>query len=249
MDLDAIYVIWLREMKRFFRDRSQLWVGTVRPVTWLFFMGFGLSPSYHGSHGASYTQFMLPGVIIMTLLFTAIQSSISIIWDREFGFLKEMLVAPISRTSIVIGKAFGGTTLSMIEATIVLCLGPFLHVRFSAVQFLACLAIMAGVAFAISALGITIASRMRSFEGFGAIMNFLVMPLFLLSGALFPLQGLPVWLAFLVRSNPLSYGVDLMRGCLLHSQQYPTLLSLGVLSGFTLVMIGSAVYQFNRQEI
>src|SRR5690348_7055004 len=120
IDVQAIYVIWLREMKRFFRDKMQLLIGSVRPMTWLFFMGYGLGPSFRGAPGAGYTQFVLPGITIMTVLFTAIQSSISIIWDREFGFLKEMLVAPISRTSIVLGKALGGTTLSLIEGVIVL---------------------------------------------------------------------------------------------------------------------------------
>jgi len=235
IDLNAVYIIWLREMKRFFRDRSQILIGCVRPVTWLFFMGYGLSPSVHNTRGPGYVSFVLPGIIVMAVLFTSIQSSISIIWDREFGFLKEMLVAPISRTSIVVGKACGGTTLSIIEGTIVLLLGPLVGVKLPAVEVILCLLIMAGLSFGISAMGITIASRMKSFEGFGAIMNFVVMPLFLLSGALFPLQGLPPWLGVLVRLNPLSYGVDLLRGRLLKMQQYPTLLSLCVLSGRELV--------------
>jgi ABC-2 type transport system permease protein len=217
-------------------------------VTWLFFMGYGLSASVRTNKGPGYTQFVLPGIIIMAILFTSIQSSISIIWDREFGFLKEMLVAPISRTSIVLGKAMGGTTLSAIEGGIVLLLGPLIGVHLSAFQIIKSFGIMLLTAFALSGLGITIASRMRSFEGFGAIMNFLVMPLFLLSGALFPLKGLPGWLYVLVRANPLSYGVDLMRGTLLNLNQNSYLVNLGVIGLFTLIMIGSAVWQFNQQD-
>lgn len=248
IDGQAVYVIWLREMKRFFRDKSQILIGSVRPVTWLFFMGYGLGPSFHGAPGTGYTQFVLPGITIMALLFTAIQSAISIIWDREFGFLKEMLVAPISRTSIVLGKACGGTTLSVVEGFIVLLLGPVIGVHLRLTQLLACLGIMTITAFSLSALGITIASRMKSFEGFGAIMNFLVMPLFLLSGALFPLKGLPGWLYVLVRMNPLSYGVDLMRGALLGLNRNSNLTNVSVILGFGLVMIASAVWQFNQTE-
>src|SRR5438128_534749 len=112
MDLQAIYIIWLREMTRFFRDKWQIIIGSVRPITWLLFMGFGLGPSFHSPHGADYSQFVLPGITMMAVLFTAIQAAIGIIWDREFGFLKEMLVAPIPRTAIVLGKALSGTTLA-----------------------------------------------------------------------------------------------------------------------------------------
>jgi ABC-2 type transport system permease protein len=248
IDWQAVYVIWLREMKRFFRDRSQIIIGCVRPITWLFFMGYGLGASVRHPQGANYTQFMLPGILIMTLLFTAIQSSISIIWDREFGFLKEMLVAPISRTSIVLGKACGGATLSVIEALIVMILGPMIGVHFGFVQVIVGIGEMILIGFSLSALGITIASRMKSFEGFGAVMNFIVMPLFLLSGALFPLEGLPFWLSVLVRLNPLSYGVDLLRGTLLHLNHNGASLNLTVISVFTVLMISSAVWQFNRTD-
>ena len=248
MDAEVIYVIWLREMKRFFRDRSQIVVGSVRPITWLLFMGYGLGPSFHNNRGTGYTEFVLPGIALMAVLFTAIQSAISIIWDREFGFLKEMLVAPISRTSIVMGKAMGGTTLSVIQGLIVLLLGPMIGVHLSSMKLLGCIGVMILSAFSLSALGITIASRMRSFEGFGAVMNFIVMPLFLLSGALFPLEGLPRWLAFLVRLNPLTYGVDLLRGTLLHLNEFSAFTSLIILALFTSVMIAIAVFQFNRQE-
>ena len=249
MDTQAIYVIWLREMKRFFQDRSQILVATVRPITWLFFMGQGLSPSFRNGRGTNYTQFVLPGIALMAILFTAIQSAISIIWDREFGFLKEMLVAPISRTSIVLGKAFGGTTLALFEGTLVLLLAPLLGIRLSLVQLVESFSIMVAVAFALSGLGITIASRMKTFEGFGAIMNFLVMPLFLLSGALFPLNGLPRWLKFLVEINPLTYGVDLLRGILLQVRHFDPRVSLSVIIAFATLMVASAVHHFNREEI
>jgi len=248
MDLQAVCVIWLRDMKRFFRDRTQIVVGSIRPITWLFFMGYGLSPSFRGPTGTQYTQFVLPGIVIMAVLFTAIQSAIGIIWDREFGFLKEVLVAPISRSSIVIGKAMGGTTLSVFQGAIVLVLAPLMHIHLSVLSCVESFAVMTGVSFSLSSLGITIASRMRSFEGFGAIMNFIVMPLFLLSGALFPLRGLPPWLYWCVRLNPVSYGVDLLRGSLLHETQYSPALSVGVLAGFAILMIASAVWQFNETD-
>ncbi len=248
-DWQAVYVIWLRDMTRFRRDRSQILVSSIRPITWLFFMGYGLSPSFKSSTGSGgYTQFVLPGIVMMAVLFTAIQSAIGIIWDREFGFLKEMLVAPISRTSIVVGKAIGGMTLSVIQGTIVLLMAPLFHLHISAFGWVVSFLIMAATSFGLSSLGITIASRMRSFEGFGAIMNFIVMPLFLLSGALFPLKGLPMWLYGLVRLNPLTYGVDLLRGSLLGLNQFPSALSWSVLLIFSLVMIAAAVWQFNQTE-
>jgi ABC-2 type transport system permease protein len=248
MDLDAIYVIWLREMKRFFRDRSSLLIGVVRPVSWLVFLGAGLSPYVQG-HGPDYSQFLLPGMAAMAILFTAIQSAIGIIWDREFGFLKEMLVAPISRTSIVLGKAAGGVTLAVTEGVIVILLAPLLHMRILPLALLEAVGVMVLIAFSMSALGITIAARMKSFEGFGAIMNFIIMPLFLLSGALFPIERLPPWLKVLVHLNPLSYGVDLLRGALLRIYQVPPLLSLMCITGFTFLMLAVAVWQFNTQEI
>jgi ABC-2 type transport system permease protein len=248
MDWQAVYVIWLRDMKRFLRDRLQIVVSSIRPVTWLFFMGYGLSPSFHNAGGANYTQFVLPGIIIMAVLFTAIQSAIGIIWDREFGFLKEVLVAPISRSSIVIGKALGGTTLSVIQGAIVLLLAPVMHIHLTLRIWAEALAIMAWVSFGLSSLGIVIAARMKSFEGFGAVMNFIVMPLFLLSGALFPLKGLPTWLYWLVRLNPVSYGVDLLRVSLLRTAQYAVSTSIFVLSAFAVSMIALAVWQFNGTE-
>src|SRR5579871_4327301 len=217
--LDGIYTIWQRDLLRFFRDRSRILGSLGQPVLFLFVFGSGLSssigPLSRGAVGLSYIQFMFPGVIVMGVLFTAISSAISIVWDREFGFLKEVLVAPVSRWAIVIGKALGGSTTAMLQGCIILALAPLAGVPLSVGEVILLLPIMFLTALALSSLGLVVAARMRTMEGFQVVMNFLMMPLFFLSGALFPLSNLPGWLLVLNRIDPASYGVDAIRKVLL----------------------------------
>ena len=248
MDWKTIYIVWLRDLIRYFRQRSQLYGSIVRPILWLFILGMGLRPSFRTVGAYNYTQFIFPGIIAMALIFTAIQSAISIIWDREFGFLKELLVAPVPRTAIALGKAFAGSTLAVIQGSIVLFFSLFIKVSISWHAVLALLPLMFVISFALTSIGIIIAARMTSFEGFGTIMNFIIMPMFFLSGAMFPLSGLPSWLKTVVLANPLTYGVDSIRQVMLGIAIFPIAFDVGFLLVFSVLAILLAVLFFNRGE-
>lgn len=252
IDLACIRMVWQRDIIRYFREKSQLYGSLTRPVMWLFVLGMGLRGAYAGRVGpgqsVNYTQFLFPGIVAMTAIFTSIQSAISIIWDREFGFLKEILVAPVPRTSIAIGKGLAGTTLSLIQGSIVLLLAPLVHVRLPWANILPLIFVMAVLSFGLTGIGIVIAARMTSFQGFGTIMNFIIMPMWFLSGALFPARNLPVWLNFLVRINPLTYGVDLVRRLVLGFSYYSPVFDLVFLIGFGVLTTAAAVFFFNRGE-
>jgi ABC-2 type transport system permease protein len=248
MDWNTIYIIWLRDIIRYVRQRSRLYSSFARPILWLFILGMGLRPSFQAIQGFNYTQYIFPGIIAMTLIFTSIQSAISIIWDREFGFLKEILVAPVPRTAITLGKAFAGSTLSIIQGTVMLLFAPLVNVPIAWHQILLLIPAMFLISFALTGIGIIIASRMTSFEGFGTIMNFLVMPMFFLSGAMFPVSGLPDWLKTIIYFNPLSYGVDLLRRILLGISSFPIFVDCGFLIAFSTAVIFLAIFFFNRGE-
>ncbi len=248
IDLDGLTMIWRRDLLRLFRERSQLLGSISRPLLWLFIFGTGLRPTFQGGGGLSYTQFIFPGIIGMTLIFTAIQSAISIIWDREFGFLKAVLVAPVSRTSVAVGKALSGATVSLLQGGITLLFAPLVGVKFTLLSALALVPVMFLIAFALTGLGILIAARMTSFEGFGTIANFLIMPMYFLSGAIFPPVNLPSWLNVLVRVNPMTYGVDALRASLLHRHYFPIALDLGFLVAFAAITTALGVVAFTRPE-
>jgi ABC-2 type transport system permease protein len=268
-DLRAVRVVWNRELIRFSRDRVRIATSLAQPVLYLFIMGTGLSPLTQSSQGASfdYRTFMFPGIIAMTVMFTAIFSAVSIVWDREFGFLREMLVAPVRRDALVLGKCLGGATVATMQGAIVLALAGLVHVPYSPVLLLTLLGVMALSAFALTALGIVLASRMQRVESFGIVVQFFVMPMFLLSGALFPLTGLPTWLQVLTRLDPLTYAVDPMRRAVFShvaaSETVRQTLNPGVTwfgwhvpAGFELaavailgiVALAAAVNQFSRTE-
>lgn len=269
--LNGVFTLWYRDVLRFSRDRSRIIGSLAQPILFLFIFGTGLSASMGrlggggiaaGQEGVSYVQFIFPGIIAMSVLFTAIFGGVSIIWDREFGFLKEVLVAPVPRWSMVLGKALGGATTAMIQGVLILVFAPFLNVPLSLWRVLALLPVVFITAFSLSSLGVLIAARMKSMEGFQLIMNFLMMPLFFLSGALFPLQNLPAWLTVFTRINPVSYGVDAIRHLMLGSgssaagelgltvlgYRMTPLFDTLVVLGFGLLMIALAVRQFNVQE-
>jgi ABC-2 type transport system permease protein len=248
MDWSTIYMIWLRDLIRYVRQRSRLYGSIARPVLWLFILGSGLRPSFGAIQGYNYTQFIFPGIISMALIFTAIQSAISIIWDREFGFLKEILVAPVPRTAIALGKAFAGSTLSVIQGTLILIFAPLVKIPIAWQDILVLIPAMFLISFALVGIGIIIASRMTSFEGFGTIMNFLIMPMFFLSGAVFPVAGLPEWLKIVVYINPLTYGVDLLRKIVLGISTFSIAIDCSVLVIFGIAVIFFAVLFFNQCE-
>lgn len=241
-------MVWERDVIRYFREKSQLYGSLSRPILWLFVLGLGLRGSASGIGNVNYTQFIFPGIIAMTAIFTSIQSAISIIWDREFGFLKEILVAPVPRTSIVIGKGLAGTTLSLVQGCIIIVLAPLVHVHMPLVNIVPLIVTLAVMSFGLTGIGIVIAARMTSFQGFGTIMNFIIMPMWFLSGALFPARNLPIWLNALVRVNPLTYGVDLVRKLVLGFSYHSPAFDFAFLVCFGVLTVAAAVFFFNRGE-
>jgi ABC-2 type transport system permease protein len=247
MDFDAIRMIWLRDLIRHFRDKVRLLGSITRPVLWLLIMGTGLRAAFN-VHGISYTHFIFPGIIAMNLIFAAMISTISIIWDREFGFLREILVAPIPRSSIVLGKALSGSTVAFIEGLFVLVFAPFIKINIPLVNLLLLLPLMFLIAFVCTALGIVIAARMTSFEGFGVISNFVIMPMFFLSGAMFPIDNLPHWINFIIRLNPLTYGVDLLRWNTLGIKTFALYIDFLFLAIFSFIMLAIGVFEFSKRS-
>ncbi|MHB8780178.1 MAG: ABC transporter permease [Candidatus Geothermincolia bacterium] len=267
----GIYIIWLRDFKVFWRDTPRRIGAFAQPLLYLFLLGTGLQAAFNtfGSGGTRYVTFMYPGIIGMTVLFTSVFSAISIIWDRQFGFLKEVLVAPIPRTSVALGKILGGGTTAFLQGLVLLLLMPLMGVGgISLYKILMTVLIIAIMSLGMTALGVAIAARLRSFEGFPIIMNFLLMPLLFLSGAMFPLQGLPGWMKVLTRLDPLTYGVDALRGVILSGanvagpsglpqqtaggalqvQSYPLALDLLVILGLGAALTVIAVWRFRGVE-
>lgn len=249
----AIYVIVLREFKRFFRQKGRLIVAFARPLIWLFIVGSGFTRLIDVSAGARYIQFILPGILGMTILFSSIFSTISVVWDREFGFLREMLVAPVSRVTIVFGKILSGTALSVIQGTGVLLVAPLLGLHVGPVDFLLTILFMTLMAIAITSLGLFVASFLTSLEGFNVIMNFIVLPMFFLSGALYPVSSLPAPFRLVTRINPLSYGVDSFKHVLLPGEgrlaaEIPLYADIIFIAIFSIIMISASSLVFERRK-
>lgn len=269
-ELRGVYIIWYRDVIRFWRNRPRIFSSLAQPVLFLLVFGNGLATAFGGAaHGAfagagSYILFLFPGVVAMAILFTGIFSAMSTVWDREFGFLREVLVAPVSRNAVAVGKALGGSTQAVFQGCIVLLLAPFAGVTLTPLLILEMLPLMFLLAFAMTSLGIVVASRLKTMEGFGVVVNFLVMPLFFLSGALFPLEGIPQWLAVLTRLDPATYGVAPLRRVVLSAVGSPAAVTatqitifgypLGtpaevvILTAFALVMVTLAAHFFGTIE-
>jgi len=247
--LIGIYTLWLRDITRFVRDKPRIISSSVQPLLWLFVLGLGLSTAFVRGGDADYMRFIYPGIISMSVLFTSIFSAVSIIWDREFGFLKEVLVAPIPRWSVVIGRALGGSTVAVMQGTIILIFAPAVGVSFTAGQLVLAFLIMFMIAFSMTSFGILIAARMHTHEGFQVVVNFVLLPMFFLSGAMFPVnQGLPGWMHMLVRVDPLSYGVDALRQTLVGIEVYSIWLDFLVVMSFGVAALTLAVWYFERHE-
>jgi len=245
----AIYYLWLRELLRYFREPVTFYGSLVRPILWLFVLGVGMQAHFapQGVSGdVTYTQYIFPGIVTMSVLFTGLFQGVTMIFDREFGFLKEIMAAPVPTLAILIGKLVGGATLAMIQGVIVLAFAPAVHVHFPLLHLPLILGVMFMMALGTTAIGLLIAQRMTSFEGFGTIVNFLVFPLYFLSGAMFPPTGLPPWLQTLVYLDPLAYGVDAFRHLLLGAGVFPLALDLGLSVGLSLVLIVLNLMWFRR---
>lgn len=253
-ELVGVYTIWLRDLKRFFRDKPRIIGSIAQPTIYLFILGSGLANSFKifGSiRGEDFLHFMYPGIIGMTILFSSLFSAVSIIWDREFGFLKEVLVSPISRTSIVIGKTLGGSTVALIQGSIILIFSPILKIPFTFTSFLKLLPIMFITAIAISSFGIALASRLQTIQSFQVITNFILLPMFFLSGAMFPLINVPKWMTIAAKINPLSYGIDAMRYVILKDstlQLFPLYIDIIVIAAIAMVLSIISIFLFNIQD-
>ncbi|HWR59228.1 MAG TPA: ABC transporter permease [Thermodesulfovibrionales bacterium] len=257
VEANAIYVLVAREFKKFLRERSRLISTLARPLIWLFLVGGGMSRLVSpgmgmlSGGGVSYIQFIFPGILGMTILFSAIFSSISIIWDKEFGLMKEILVAPVSRFSIVLGKALSGTILSVIQVAIILVLFPFLGIKMGVLGIIEVILISTLLSFCIASLGIVIATFYESFESFSVIMNFIVMPMFFLSGAMYPVKMLPGILQFVTKLNPFTYGIDALKHAIFRGKDvldFSLMTDLAVLIGTSIVFVVVAGLMFERKK-
>ncbi|MEW6769855.1 MAG: ABC transporter permease [Bacillota bacterium] len=252
----AVYIIWLRDVKRFLREGTRILAMLGQPVLYLLIMGQGLRATFRVNiAGFDYLEFVYPGVIGMSVLFTAIFSAVSIIWDRQFGFLKEVLVAPVPRAAIAMGKALGGSTTASMQGLILLILAPLAGVSLSPGQVLAIAGLMFLMAFAVASLGTLVAARMETMEGFHLVTNFLTLPMFLLSGAFFPLKTAPAWMQPLMRLDPVYYGVDALRNVIFAGSPLRSFVVGQTLTGdllvlfcFSLVLIGLGMLAFSRTE-
>ncbi|MCX6748760.1 MAG: ABC transporter permease [Candidatus Pacearchaeota archaeon] len=245
-----IYIMWLRQIKRYWRSKARMIGSLAQPLLFLVALGFGFGPIFQKAGGGNYIDFLAPGIIAMSILFTAMFNGIEVIWDREFGFLKETLVAPVPRYKIMIGRTLGGATVAALQGLVVLIISFAIGFRVNNILMIpVAFVLMFLLAMLFTAFGTAVASKLGDMQAFPLIMNFITMPLFFLSGALFPISGLPPALDIVTRINPLSYGVDGIRGALTGLSHLGLYTDFGVIIVLTLIvgMIGS--YLFSKIEI
>lgn len=253
-DLRGIYTLWLRDVIRLWRDRIRLIGSFVQPLLFLFILGSGLSPRLGAMGGGGggrtlgYQDFMFPGIVGMSVLFTASFAGVAIVWDREAGFLKEVLVAPLSRTAVVIGKILGGATNSVIQGSLILSLMPFFHLHPPLMDIAGAFLVMVLIGLTQTSVGILLGVRMTSSQGFMVLMNFIILPLFFMSGALYPLDRLPHWLSIASRLDPMTYGIDLLRNALTGIHYYSVSTDVLALSSFLMAMSVLSIYLFNKAD-
>jgi ABC-2 type transport system permease protein len=267
-ELRAIKIVWRRELLRFKSDRLRIITALVQPLLFLFVLGTGLQQlSSASTDGVNLKTFIYPGILCLAVMFTAMFSAASIVWDREFGFLREMMVAPVRRSSIVIGKCLGGATVASFQGVILICLAGAVDVPYDPTLILGIFALQLLLAFSITAFGVMVAIRIKQMQSFMGLMQMVVMPMFFISGAMFPVANLPGWLAFLNRIDPLTYAVDPMRrlvfnhldvsaaarrtldpGVTWFGWHVPALLEAGIVLVMGLAMLGIAIWEFSVTE-
>lgn len=248
--MSAIYILWLRELKRYVRSRVQIVVSLGQPLLYLLALGFGFGPVFAKAGNGSYLQFIAPGVIGMTVLFSSVFSGIAMLWDRQFGFLKETLVAPVPRIQIMIGRTLGGATVAMLQGVLILIV--CLIVGFRPQHWMAvplAFVFVAMIAMVFAALGTGIGSVIQDMQGFQLVMNFLVVPIFFLSGALFPLAHLPKAMTIITHLDPLTYGVDGLRGVLVGTWHFSLALDASVLAALIVAFLSMGAYLFSKIEL
>jgi ABC-2 type transport system permease protein len=248
--LQTIYIMWLRELKKFWRSPSRIIGALGQPILFLLALGYGFGSMFQAAGQGSYFQFLVPGIIGMAIIFASIFNGMQIIWDRQFGFLKETLVAPVSRIAIMLGRTFGGATVATVQGCIVFALTLLFGFHpYSWALVVPAIIVMFSIASLFSALGITVASFVKDMQGFQLVMNFLVMPMFFLSGALFPLTNIPLLLRALATIDPLSYGVDGIRALLINVSHFGIATDATVLLVMASVFLGLGSYCFTKLEV
>ncbi|MDT5157192.1 MAG: type transport system permease protein [Acidobacteriota bacterium] len=248
--MGVIYILWLREVKKYLRSRTQIVASLGSPIMYLGVLGFGLGPVFQRAGEGSYLQFMAPGVIGMTVLFSSMFSGIALLWDRQFGFLKETLVAPVPRLWIMTGRTLGGATVAMLQGLLIFVVSLVAGFRPTGLLALpVALLVLALTAVVFAALGTAIGSTLKDMQGFQLVMNFMVMPIFFLSGALYPLANLPKALALLTRVDPLTYGVDGVRGALIGVTHFGVTVDVLVLAFVAVLLLGVGAWRFSKIEI
>lgn len=246
----TIYVMWLRELKKFLRSRSRMIGALGQPLFFLLSLGYGLGSVFQAAGQGNYIHFLVPGMVGMTIIFTSMFNGMQVIWDRQFGFLKETLVAPVPRVAVMLGRTFGGATVATVQGCIVFLLALLIGFRPDNWALVGpAVLVMFLIASLFSALGITVASRVTDMQGFQLVMNFLVMPMFFLSGALFPLTNIPFLLRALATIDPLSYGVDGLRGLLIHAAHFGIVTDVTVLVALAIGCLAVGSYLFTRIEV
>lgn len=259
-NLKGFLTIWLRDLLRFSRDRARILSSLGQPLLFLFIFGAGLSPAISNLGGGQveFTQFLFPGILAMTVLFTAVFSAVSVVWDREFGFLKEVMVAPVSRTAVALGKVAGGSTVAVFQGLVMLLFAPLLRIQLAWDQLGILVGLMVLLAAMMTSLGLLLAARQRTMEGFHMLMNFILMPMFFLSGAFFPLNGVPLWMQLLGWLDPVTYGVDPLRQVVLRGtipefaleaiRLHPLAVDVALMVAFATAFLLPAIWLFSRQD-
>ena len=250
MNCNGIYILWLRQIKRYLRSKSRIIGSLGQPILFLVALGFGFGPIYQKAQGGNFIQFLAPGIISMGVLFTAIFTGIEIIWDKRFGFLKETLVAPVSRFEIMLGRTLGGATVATLQGVFIFFISLIFGFRpVSLSMSLLAFVFVFIIAFLFTAVGTAIASFLEDMQGFQLIMNFLVMPLFFLSGALFPLQDASGFLVTIAKFDPLTYGVDALHGTLLNNSNFGIGFDFAMLILISIFFLGAGSYLFSKIEV
>ena len=248
--MSAIYVLWLRELRRYVRSRAQIVASLGQPLLYLVALGFGLGPVFQKAGQGNYVQFVAPGIISMTILFSSVFSGMGLLWDRQFGFLKETLVAPVPRIHVMLGKTLGAATVAVIQGLLVAAVCFIAGFRVADVRTIpAALLFMCLIGCLFSALGTAIGSALQNIQGFQLVMNFLVMPIFFLSGALYPLNNLPKALSLVTRLDPLAYGVDGLRTTLIGMSHFGLAADLSVLVSVTIILLFIGSYLFSKIQV
>jgi ABC-2 type transport system permease protein len=248
--MSCIYILWIRQLTRYIRSRSRIIASLGQPILYLVALGFGFGPIFQRAGEGSYLQFLAPGVIGMTILFTAMFNGIELLWDKQFGFLKETMVAPVPRIFIMLGRTLGGATVAVVQGLIVVLvctLAGFRPVNWALIPV--AIGFMVLIGFLFTALGTAVASLLSDFQGFQLVMNFLVMPIYFLSGALYPLRHAPPVLEAVARFDPLAYGVDALRTALIGSSHFGLATDFGVLAFGALLFLGLGSYFFYRIQL